>query len=183
MDVISDKQFKGIDFSKELFTKAEYENCTFNNCIFSKVNFTGINFLDCIFESCDLSMSILKNTGFQSVTFKQCKLIGLHFNLANSFSISFHFIDSNLTLSTFFQLKLKNTKFENCNLQEVDFVEISQKYFDAANHSVDYCNVDFLQQDYNPDIYGNVPDEDNGNLSDHETCGSCYLCMNSVSQF
>jgi fluoroquinolone resistance protein len=52
-----------------------------------------------------------------------CKLLGLHFDDCNTFLLSFQFDDCLLNYSSFYQLKLKNTRFRNCVLHEVDFVE------------------------------------------------------------
>jgi uncharacterized protein YjbI with pentapeptide repeats len=48
-------------------------------------------------------------------------MIGIQFDTANQFAMSFSFDHCILTNSTFYQTKLKQTKFKNCNLNEVDF--------------------------------------------------------------
>jgi fluoroquinolone resistance protein len=64
-----------------------------------------------------------KGTGLKNVVFKNYKLVGIHFGDCNPFSLSLHFEDCLLNLSSFYKLKLKGIQFKRCNLQEVDFTE------------------------------------------------------------
>ncbi len=49
--------------------------------------------------------------------------MGLRFEYCNEFLFEVSFIHCNLSLSSFFQRKLKHTKFSHCSLQEVEFGE------------------------------------------------------------
>jgi len=120
---IEDKTFNGNNFLANKLPKADYENCNFINCNFSNSDLSSVNFIDCEFESCDLSMAKLIDTSFNNVYFKSCKLLGLHFDDCNKFSLSFSFDNCIINLSSFYKLKIQNTKFLNCELQEVDFTE------------------------------------------------------------
>jgi len=152
-DYIQDKNFIDINFSEKQFFPGEYDNCTFSNCIFTNANLSDFSFEECSFNTCDFSNAKTTNTTFQSVAFKNCKLLGLHFDDCNRFLfslrfntsrlasgskniffnaswacpedylLSFYFENCQLNLSSFYQLKIKNTKFKNCILQEVDFTE------------------------------------------------------------
>jgi uncharacterized protein YjbI with pentapeptide repeats len=66
-------------------------------------------------------MAKLHKTTFREVKFKNCKLLGLHFDDCNDFLISFDFEACLLNFSIFQQLKLKSTRFKGCKLVEVDF--------------------------------------------------------------
>ena len=68
--------------------------------------------------------------------FKDCKLIGLHFENCNGFLFAVGFQGCQLNLSSFYQRDLKNTLFKNCNLQEVDFVET-----DLTSSTFDNCDL------------------------------------------
>ena len=48
----------------------------------------------------------------------------MRFEDCNDFLFSVHFEDCQLNLSSFCKLKLKNTKFKNSKLHEVDFTEV-----------------------------------------------------------
>lgn len=115
------KNFSGISFS--VLELGDFENCRFTNCSFPNSNLSEFNFIECEFQNCDVSMSKVKGTGLKTVTFKHCKLLGIHFGDCNPFSLSLTFEDCLLNLSSFYKLKLKGTMFKNCNLQEADFTE------------------------------------------------------------
>ena len=118
------KKFKGIDFTEKGFIKGEYEDCIFINCNLSAVDLSGVNFGECEFIECDLSMVKLTDTLMRGISFKDCKLIGLHFEDCKDFLFDVQFDSCHLNLSSFYQRKLKNTKFVNCVLREVDFSEV-----------------------------------------------------------
>ncbi len=120
---IADKDFRGIDYTENKLGKGEYENCVFNGCDFSDSDLSNNHFMECKFIDCNLSNANLKHTMFKEVLFRGCKMLGLKFSDCDSIFMSFNFEVCSLNLSSFFQLKLKNTNFKNCKLQEVDFVE------------------------------------------------------------
>ena len=132
---IEGKNFLGLSDTSSQLTEGEYENCSFINCSFLNFNLSGFNFIECEFKICDLSMVKAKGTGFRIVVFKNCKLVGINFGDCNSFSLSLHFEDCLLNLSSFYKLKLKGTLFNRCNLQEVDFAEtdLTGSIFDTCD--------------------------------------------------
>lgn len=103
--------------------RGEYENCTFINCELSESDFTALKFIDCTFEGCNLSMIKLAGTAFQDVTFKDSKMLGIRFDTASGFGLSFSFENCRLDHSSFFRLKLRKTRFRNCEMEGVDFGE------------------------------------------------------------
>jgi len=120
---IQDEQFKDINFQEQRIAQADYENCVFINCNFSGVSLGGLNFLECEFEGCDFSSAKISAAGFKEVVFRNCKLLGVGFDTCSSFLLSFQFKDCVLNYSSFYRLKIPNTLFLNCKLQEVDFTE------------------------------------------------------------
>jgi uncharacterized protein YjbI with pentapeptide repeats len=68
-------------------------------------------------------MTNLKNTALKNVEFVTCKLLGVKFNECEPFLFSVSFNDCNLNLSSFFNLVIKETDFDNCKLHGVDFTE------------------------------------------------------------
>lgn len=117
------EDFDQVSIQKVGEGKCEYEGCTFNNVNFTNKDLRGCVFTDCKFLNCDLSMAKISDTAFQDAKFVSCKLMGLHFDECNRFSLSFEFADCILDYSSFFKLKLKKTIFKNCKLIQVDFVE------------------------------------------------------------
>tara|TARA_B100000809_G_C14966638_1_gene469356 strand:+ start:178 stop:522 length:345 start_codon:yes stop_codon:yes gene_type:complete len=49
--------------------------------------------------------------------------LGVKFNECETFLLQFSFKDCQLNFSSFYQLKITNTNFINCNLEAVDFTE------------------------------------------------------------
>lgn len=115
--------FSKIDFTIAKIIKGEYDNCTFSNCIFENVHASNIQFVECEFIDCNFSNAIVKNTAFRDVRFSNCKMIGVKFNEVDPFLLQFSFKDCQLNYASFYQLKIPNTKFDKCNLEEVDFTE------------------------------------------------------------
>ena len=143
-ELIVDKTYKGENYAEKALQIAEYENCTFSNCIFSNTDLSDIIFSECVFEDCDMSMATLKGTAFREVTFKSCKMLGLHFDDCNPFLLSFNFEGCTLNFSSFFKLKLKNIQFKDCKLEDVDFVE------------TDLTNAVFKDCDLNKAVFDNT---------------------------
>lgn len=120
---IDDKSFTKIDFTTAKFEATDYENCSFVECNLSEVNLSGITFSECNFTGCNFSLAKLLKTGFRSVHFIDCKLLGLHFDHCDVFLFSVSFEKCLLNLSSFYKLKMKKTHFNHCTLYETDFAE------------------------------------------------------------
>jgi uncharacterized protein YjbI with pentapeptide repeats len=114
----------------------DYENCAFISCDFSNSDLSDINFLECQFRECNLSLAALTRTSFREAKFINCKLLGLHFNDCNNLIITFEFEGCTLDLSSFYKLKLKNTRFKNSKINDADFTET-----DLSNSSFDNCDL------------------------------------------
>ena len=123
-------------------SKGEYENCVFANCRFVSADFSGFVFIDCSFSDCDLSLVMLNNTAFRGVKFHNCKMLGLRFDAANDFGLSFAFDSCQLNHSSYYKLRLKKTIFKNCQLLDADFSEC-----DLTNSVFDSCNLAQAQFD------------------------------------
>ena len=63
----------------------EFEDCIFKNCDFSNSDLSNNTFMDCEFIDCNLSMISLVGTSLKTVHFKNCKLLGIHFNTCTDF--------------------------------------------------------------------------------------------------
>lgn len=118
------------------FPLGEYENCKFESCDFSNSDLSSCVFLSCEFLGCNLSMVKIAKASFQEVTFSDCKLLGMRWDSCNPFGISLGFSNCILSHSSFYKLKIKNTRFASCQLQEVDFTEA-----ELNNTSFDGCDL------------------------------------------
>lgn len=123
MDYITDQTFEGI--SCEELTLAEYENCVFKGSSFNKADLSNFTFVDCEFIACDLSSIRSKKTSFRDVYFRDCKLMGIHFEDCNPYGLKCTFESCNLDYSIFYQCPMKGSRFSNSRLIEVDFTEAS----------------------------------------------------------
>jgi hypothetical protein len=147
MEYINQQTFSKQNFSTYALVLAEYESCVFSNCDFSNCNLSNYKFLECEFVSCNLSLAQLKNTALCEAVFKDCKMLGLHFENCLEFGLSFTFDNCNLNHSSFYKTKIKKTVFKNSQLQEVDFseTELSASIFancDCLNAKFERTNLE-----------------------------------------
>jgi uncharacterized protein YjbI with pentapeptide repeats len=133
---ITDEHFDTIDFTKALLALGDYENCTFINCNFSNASLYNFVFADCTFIDCNISLANLANTILRDIQFKGCKLLGLHFEYCKPMLFKVDFDNCILNLSSFYKLNLKQTKFINCSMQEVDLTEV-----DMSHSLFDNCDL------------------------------------------
>jgi fluoroquinolone resistance protein len=118
------------------FPPGEYENCKFVSCDFSDADLSSCVFLSCEFLGCNLSMVKIAKASFQEVTFSECKLLGMRWDSCSPFGLSMGFSNCILSHSSFYKLKIKNTRFVSCQLHEVDFTEA-----ELNNASFDGCDL------------------------------------------
>lgn len=132
--------YSNTTFEKEIHTKTrinhkEFEECVFKNCDFTETDLSNNSFMDCEFIDCNLSMIQVVCTSFKTVLFKNCKLLGIHFNTCNDFLFMVEFQDSVLDYSSFAKKKMPKTIFKSCSLKEVSFVatHLTQSVFENCN--------------------------------------------------
>lgn len=134
-----------------------YEGCQFLNGNFSGSDLTDFRFLDCTFQQCNLDRVKLINTSFSNVKFIDSKMMGIDFEHCHPIMFSIGFENCQLSYSNFFQRKMPETVFKNCNLTEVDFSNaiLTSAVFSGSNFSnarfeaTDLSNADF-RDDYTP---------------------------------
>jgi len=137
------KTFDNIDYSDQSLSKNEFIDCKFTNCDFSKSKLNDTDFINCDFTNCNFSLALLQNTGLKDIRFTKCKLLGIDFSCCNDFLFTVNFQDCIVDYSSFFKKKIKNTKFVNCSIKEVDFAEVdlSMSIFDNC----DLLNASFVR--------------------------------------
>lgn len=128
--------FSRQDYTETPLAKGEYENCNFRDCIFAESDLSGNRFVDCTFAGCDLSNVKVMKTGFQETAFKDCKMLGFHFDDCDQIGLTVRFENCQLDHSSFYQVKLNHTVFLNSSLREVDFTE-----GDLRNTILDQCDL------------------------------------------
>lgn len=129
------KTFEKENYFGKRITDREFDGCTFTNCDFSNCDFSGTVFLDCQFTDCNLGMMTVIKSGFKTVTFKTCKVLGIQFHDCDDFLFNVHFEDSIVDYSSFARKKMPKTKFINSSLKEVSFTgtDLTGSVFDNTN--------------------------------------------------
>jgi len=131
VDYITDQTFEGI--SCEELTLAEYENCVFKGSSFNKADLSNFTFVDCEFIACDLSSIRSKKTSFRDVYFRDCKLMGIHFE-DNSRLIEVDFTEASLEGVSFEGCNLTGSVFQMSNLEKSDFSGAQGFIIDPSNN-------------------------------------------------
>jgi fluoroquinolone resistance protein len=134
--LIENKTFEKKDFGKKPLTQGSYELCKFINCNFLEAGLSLINFVDCEFIKCDMSLARFGGTGLRDVKFKDCKMLGLHFENCVEFGLSFSFENCILDHCSFYRRKIRKTNFKDCRLHETDFTEC-----DITNSVFENCDL------------------------------------------
>lgn len=123
------------DFSKNGWVAGEYEDCTFVGCNLERVDWSGSRFLNCTFQDCNASLVTLHRTAFQEVVFENCKLLGLRMEHVNPIGLAFSFRNCTLDHTSWYQMRLKKTRFDGSSLVEADFTEadLTEAVFSDTN--------------------------------------------------
>ncbi len=131
------KTFEQVDFTEEAFSKGEYEQCKFINCNFPGIDLGNTAFAGCTFIGCNLSLALLHKTAFREVEFRDCKMLGLHFEQCNAFGLAFGFDHCQLQHASFYQVSIRKTVFKHTRLVEVDFTgcDLTEAVFDDCDLS------------------------------------------------
>ncbi|HHX33848.1 MAG TPA: pentapeptide repeat-containing protein [Gammaproteobacteria bacterium] len=122
-----EESFKSLDLQDLVCVGTEFEECTFVDCNFTSATFERCNFINCSFTRCQLSLISVPYTRFFTVSFTECKLVGVDWTRATwsefhkDFEISFR--QSILNDSSFFGLTLQGLILDECKVQDVDFRE------------------------------------------------------------
>ncbi len=135
-DYIEQQLFNKQDYTETLLSKGEYDTCNFRDCNFAGSDLSGIRFMDCTFIGCDLSNVKVLNSSFHETAFKECKMLGLHFENCDQLGLTVRFENCQLDHSSFYQVKLNHTVFLHNSLREVDFTET-----DLRNTIFDECDL------------------------------------------
>ena len=112
-----------------------FEQVTFSEQDFTSHDFSGHVYRNCTFQQCNLTNVILKQTRFQEVFFKGCKILGLLFSECNPFLLGMKFEDCHISTSVFSDQKLTGTSFLRCRIHECDFIntDLTEAIFEGSD--------------------------------------------------
>ena len=123
----ADRTFEELQLDGEEIRDSEFFNCEFLRVNFSGAVFRNCRFINCKFDGCDLSLIELPDTSLSGLSFRDSKLVGVDWTLANwsreVLGEALDFFDSVLSHSTFIGLGLSDVQFNGCILHNVDFRE------------------------------------------------------------
>lgn len=130
-----DRIFTAGELRQEDFAGAEFERCTFRSGPWMAADLRKAQFTECTFEQCDLSNAVVDGTGFRTVVFKGCKLLGVRFDRCHTFLLHLRFEQCRMDFASFRSLALKGTRFSGCTLVEADFsgAALSSAVFDDCD--------------------------------------------------
>ena len=119
----------------------EFDNCVFKNCIFNETTIEFCKFIDCVFEESDLSLVKIKSSTFIDISIKDSKAIGVNWALSQ-LPFSANFYSSNISMSSFYQLDLRNSEIVSCKSHEVDYAHTNLE-------KVNFKDTDLLNATFN----------------------------------
>lgn len=116
--------------------KGEYDSCTFTGCDLSTTDLSGYRFIECTFINCNLSMVKMNKTVWNDIVFKDCKMLGIRWDVCDPFAFGISLQGCISGHASFYGLKLKHAKFQNTQLQEADFTSC-----DLSGSSLAHCDL------------------------------------------
>ena len=124
--VMANDNFYKETYEQKIFTDRETDNihfeaCQFHQCDFSNLSLRQTIFEDCTFTECNFSNAVCVDTAFRDCHFIDSKLVGLQLANCHPIGLSVQFTNSNLSHMNAHGKILKQTKFVQCEMQEVDF--------------------------------------------------------------
>ena len=141
----------GENFCKKSLEGAVFIECTFEGCDFSESILFNAKFTGCEFKSCNFSLPQLNGCRFQDVLLIDCKVIGAEFFKCDNafFSMGFknclleycNFSDLNMKKASFIKSRLKECHFTNTVLNGVDFSGVDLS--GTVFHNCDLSHADF----------------------------------------
>ncbi|MDT8381505.1 MAG: pentapeptide repeat-containing protein [Brevefilum sp.] len=124
---IQDEYFSNLDFALQSIEKLMLTNCTFRGCHLTETILTACLIENCRFINCDLSLMKIPQTHFHETSFKDCRMLGINWCMADWEARSLitkkrvGFENCLLDHSIFSGLDLSETQFIKCKAHHLDF--------------------------------------------------------------
>lgn len=136
--LFEEKTFSAQDVSYQTADNIALRNCQLDHVIFHKTKFDRLEVSNCIFDHCDFSNADWFGGSFHRVIFKNCKMTGTNF--AEGYFRDCQFIDCLGDFCSFSSTNLKVVTFENCQLPQSEFFEITWQHLKLAENNLDDSN-------------------------------------------
>ncbi len=126
-----------------------WENCIFNDVEFNAIDFQNAKFTSCSFHQCRFTQTILAETVFEGCVFNHTTFIetedaeALVINncqFQESVIKNIHFIDTNITSSTYTQGELTDIDGEG-TLKSFVLRDVAINHFDTSDMTVSACTA------------------------------------------
>lgn len=130
-----EKKFEELDLRNIVIENNKFENCTFTRNNMNGSSFKNCWFSDCIFEQSDLSNVQFASSDLRSITFKECKLVGVSWIVTKSLMHT-NWQDCILSYGNFSGLDLRKSIMKGCKAHEIDLAETN------LNDAI-LCGTDF----------------------------------------
>lgn len=119
-----DHRFLSLSIDNLALRNHRFFDCKFERCLFPEADLRGCQFVDCTFEACDLSLTQVIDSIFNTVSFRECKLMGINWTVAQwSMMSAINFTDCNLSHGTFFGVDMRRSSIVNCVARNIDLTE------------------------------------------------------------
>ena len=150
----SSKVFRGFDAKNLILKRSVFDDCRFVDCDFSGARIEDCRFRDCEFQNSNFSIVKCKGSKFIGVAFRDCKVTGVDWTRWDwsgyRLGSPLFFERSDISLSDFSSLVLRELCLRDCKAREVDFsdcdlegADFSRTDFQEARFSscrLDKCN-------------------------------------------
>jgi fluoroquinolone resistance protein len=130
--------------------ECELEDETYNGLELINTDLRRGKIVDCIFEDCILNAVNLTDTNLQA-SFLNCKVQGINFFTAKRTFLSLKFERCLIRYSSFAELTLNATSFENCSFEHVDFADaklVGAKFSGSTFTECTFKNTDLSKADF-----------------------------------
>jgi len=120
-----DLSFENLKLDLDSIENKHFEGCKFSKSSFVETQFKSSRFVECEFKFCNLSSAQFRYSSFIDTVFDESKLLGINWTQVKWPNINLNspikLYRSNISHSSFFELKLRELIIEECKAHDVDF--------------------------------------------------------------
>jgi len=146
-DYHSGGRFEAVEVDDHRLEGHTFEGCVFVSCHFGEAPLAGVSFISTEFVRCEFLLTKLAGATLNGVTFRECKLVGLHFTECNRFGFQPAFEGCLIDQCVFQKNTWKKGRFTGSRLRQTDFLDcgLREACFDDTTFEevrVDGCDLE-----------------------------------------